>query len=139
MSAPSYEWMCQNCGKPNPAHTGTCATCGFAAYFKTKDLFALREEDVSEPEPKAESELGQTLWMFFPEAIPAFILALYAPFWAIRMFANGEVLPAVCLIAGELASGYGFIQGWRFSKKWISYGSMLAFLLLGYFVHSVVK
>ena len=87
----------------------------------------------------SQGELGRTIWMFFPEAIPAFIVALCAPFWAIKMLGNGDVLPAICLIAGEVACGYGFVHGWRFSGKWIAYGSMLAFLVLACIVESMNK
>jgi hypothetical protein len=68
--------------------------------------------------------------MFFPEIIPAAILVLYAPCWALSLFANGDAPAALALLIGEVACVYGFVLGCRLPSKSIAYCSMMAFILL---------
>ncbi|MHB8743850.1 MAG: zinc finger Ran-binding domain-containing protein [Sulfuricaulis sp.] len=38
MKTPTYIWVCHKCGKSNPPHTETCASCGFPAIASTFDI-----------------------------------------------------------------------------------------------------
>lgn len=74
-----------------------------------------------------------------PEAIPAMIVAMCGPFWAIKWITEGNALAAVLLLGTEIACGFGFFEGWRAGHKWLAYGSMMVFLGVVYLVHSVAK
>jgi hypothetical protein len=68
--------------------------------------------------------------MFFPEVIPAIILAIYAPFWALKMFASGAALAPLSILAFEAACIYGFVQGWKHGSQWFAWVCMFTFLLM---------
>lgn len=129
MKAPTYEWTCQKCDRSNVAHTATCAACGFSAYFKAANLPVAPR--IQAPAPLASETADSNIFtMFFPEVIPAISLALYAPFWALKMFASGAALAPLCLLAVEAACIYGFVQGWKHASKWFSWACMMAFLVM---------
>lgn len=128
MKAPNYEWTCQKCGRANLAHTATCAVCGSSAYFTAASLPV--EPRLHTPAPPSREAGGHnTFVLFFPEAIPAFALTIYAPFWALKMFAGGAALAPLCLLAAEAACVYGFVQGWKLGSKWVAWACMVAFLV----------
>lgn len=136
MTAPSYDWTCQKCGNSNLAHAEACSKCGFAAYFKVKDL-PVTSERIALTEEIDQKEIARAIWMFFPEAVPAFILMFYVPIWAVRLLGAGQLFRGFCLLVAEAVCGYAFIQGLRLGKKWVAYASMVVFILIAIYVHSV--
>ena len=126
MTAPTYDWVCQRCGIENRALVESCAGCGKSAYFKAADLPPPRRETLASP--AAKGELRNTLLLFFPEVIPAFALALYGPFWAIKQLASGDVWPAFGLLAAEAVCGYLFVTLLAQGSKYLAHASMLAFV-----------
>ncbi len=135
MRAPKYEWVCQKCQHANNAHTAQCAGCGFSAYFKVAQL----PEPVELPAPMTaakQNQFGDNFIMFFPEVIPALMIVLCAPVWAMRMFGNGNALPALGLLGGVVAFSAGFIYAYRRGRKWQAYAFMFAILVLAAMVSS---
>jgi len=129
MTAPKYEWTCHKCDRSNLAHTAICAACGFSAYFKAAEL--QNAPPIQTPAPLSSKADGtSTFVMFFPEGIPAIALVIYAPIWALKMFANGAALAPLCLLAVEAACIYGFAQGWKHGSKWFAWACMIIFLLI---------
>ncbi len=124
MSAPTYDWDCQKCGAANCAHTEACVGCGKSAYFTIADLPPARPSRT-----QADRDFDRAVAKFFPEAIPAFIFALYGPYWAFKTMASDDVLPAIIFLVAEVLCGYLFVQLLIRKETELAYLTMLAFIL----------
>ncbi|PRC92725.1 hypothetical protein S2091_2455 [Solimicrobium silvestre] len=69
------------------------------------------------------------IFLFFPEIIPAAILAVWSPFWAIQLLLESHFLAALTLLCGVGASGYAFYSGVRSKQKYLAYIGVLGMLL----------
>lgn len=136
MKAPDYDWVCQNCKRSNPANTSACAACAFPAVYTVKALRGVSPEPGVAPRMSADTDMLKAFWLFFPEVIPAAIVAISAPLWAAKLFANDHPLAAIALLSGDLFAGYGFVKALLHERKGLAYLVMLAFLLLAYVVES---
>ncbi len=137
MTAPTYDWVCQKCLESNTAHTERCVACGFSASYTVADLPVVASADIPDAGPDTKmDDLWRAIWIFFPEAIPAVMVAFYAPMWAMELFGKGDALPGLALVIGEVACVYGFVQGCKRSSKPIAYISMMVLLLIAYIVDS---
>lgn len=136
MTFPTYEWTCQKCLHTNVAHTGACAACGFSANFTVSQLQKeLPAEEVIRRQTD-KTKLSNAIWLFFPEVIPAAILLICAPIWAMKLISRGNFLAGAALLAGEVFAVWGFIRSLHRREKISAYLCMIGFLALAGLIDS---
>lgn len=139
MSNPSYRWVCHKCGLSNEPGIGSCSSCGSPAVVTGYDL----EPHISEQEAirrrKDTAERDAKFMLFFPEIIPAAIVLIGAPVWAISLAFQGHPLSALLLVAGVAVNAFGFFWLSRRGEKWLAYFAMLAVLFVAYIAYSATN
>ena len=128
MNAPTYIWVCHKCGKSNKPHTDICASCGFQAIASEAEINPETEEEKRQKLERS-ANISTNIWLFFPEGLIAGFLALYSPFWAVKLILNGHFVAALCLTAIVSACGYGVVLAVHNKLRYMAYLAIVCFLL----------
>jgi len=137
-NAPEYRWVCHKCQVVNEPHTERCARCGMEARAYASQMPVAQEprEPVGREDNAQQSVVLQDPWLFFPEVIPAALVALVSPVWCVALLLRGQVGTALLLITTVVACTGGFVLSVRERQKALAYACMLGVLFGAYLAHS---
>jgi hypothetical protein len=111
---PNNGWSCQKCLASNNAGADQCCGCGAPMF-----------EDIL---PVGGEMIAKSWMLFFPEIIPAVVVAAISPIWLLFLLAAGKFGAALALAGGMGACICGFVFAARDGQKWIAYVCMVGVL-----------
>jgi hypothetical protein len=139
MTAPKYEWECPRCQHANASGTEICTACQCPASFQMKHIPKIKTDEISPLLNKEKQTIGQTVLIFFPEIIPAVVVAVGAPFWAFQYLSNGHFLNGLILLVTDVACVFFFFRSIRRGEKWMAYMFMVLLLLVAWAVSESIR
>ena len=137
MSAPSYRWVCHRCAKTNPPGLAACEACGFQAVASGKEIVVQPPKPEVPHRPPSASLSWNDAVLFFPEVIPAALVAAASPVWLVSLLAARQFLAALVLLVGVAAGVGAFITGVQGRNKWLAYAGVVMVIVAAYCVHSL--
>ncbi|HEY8026660.1 MAG TPA: zinc finger Ran-binding domain-containing protein [Burkholderiaceae bacterium] len=126
---PEYEWKCARCGIANSPGSEKCFSCACPANFTIGNIQAAKKAGDDLPSSQEGKHDGSGWLIFFPEAIPALLIAAITPFRAIDFLIGGHALRGIFLIVVEVAGLFGFLRAVQAREKWLAYAVMIGLMI----------
>lgn len=139
MSAPAYRWVCHKCATANPPGLAACKACGFQALATGKEIAVANPKPEPPQRRTAASISGSDVALFFPEILPAAVVAAASPFWLASLLAAGQYLAAAVLLGGVAAGVSAFVTGMQMRSRWLAYVGVVGVLVAAYGAHTLAS
>lgn len=83
------------------------------------------------------SLIRSNLLLFFPEIIPAVVVAIVSPSWLVSLLLDGHFIAALVLLSGVTIAIMTFVIGLRAKSKYIAYTGVLVVLVASYVAYTL--